>query len=171
MEMIAEAADVAVPTLYGVFRSKRGLLSRLLDQAVSGESSSRPILQTPGARAVFAEPEPRRAVAAFAEHMAEIQQRVTPTYEVMKSAARTEPDIAELFARAQRNRFSNLEALAQRLAELGALREGLTVEEAGRTIWVLASTEVRQLLLGHAAWSSERYRVWLGNTLAAALLR
>jgi hypothetical protein len=88
----------------------------------------------------------------------------------MKSAARTEPDVAELYARAERNRFANLEKLAANLAERGPLREGLGVEDAGRTIWVLASKEVRQMLLTHAHWSPERYRTWLYETLAAALL-
>jgi hypothetical protein len=143
----------------------------LLDRTVSGEPSTPSILQTAGARAVLAEPDPRRALSLFAEDIAKVQERVTPTYEVMKSAARTDPDIAELHARTHRNRFTNLEVIAQRLADLGALRQGLTVEDAGRTIWALASIEVRQLLLDHAGWSGERYRVWFEATLAAALLR
>lgn len=170
LEEIAGEAGVAVPTLYAAFQSKRGVLSRLLDRLVSGEPSAPPVLETEGARGVLAEPDRRRALARFAAHMSAIQARVGPTFEVMKSAARTEPDVAELLARAQRNRFANLERLAARLASLGPLREGLTVEDAGRTIWVMASTEVCQLLRAHAGWTDERYAAWLGDTLAAALL-
>ena len=170
MDEIATASGVAVPTLYAAFGSKRGVLSRLLDRLVSGEPGAPPILQTASARAVFAEPNRRRALALFAAHMATIQERIAPIYEVMKSAARTEADAAELFARAQKNRFANLEKVAAQLAERGPLRKNLSVGDAARTIWVLASPEVRQMLVTQAGWSPERYQAWLGETLAAAIL-
>jgi len=170
IEEIAGAAGVAVPTVYAAFGSKRGVLARLLDRLVSGDASAPPILQTAGAREVLAEPDRRRALALFAAHMTEIQDRLGPIFEVMKSAARTEPEVAELYARAQHNRYANLEALARSLAERGPLRPGVTVEDAARTIWVLASPETRHMLRAHAGWPAERYRTWLGDTLAAALL-
>jgi hypothetical protein len=54
-------------------------------------------------------------------------------------------------------------------SELGL--PGASVDDAGRTIWVLASPEVRHMLVTHGQWSSERYRAWLEDTLAAALLK
>lgn len=170
IDMIATGAAVAIPTVYAAFGSKRGVLSELLDRLVSGESSPKPVLLTDRARAVFEEPNPRRAIALFAAHMTEIQGRVGPIFEVMKHAARTEPDIAELYARAQQNRYQNLEAVARKLAKQGDLRPGLSPKDAGRTIWVLASPETRQMLEAHAGWSADQYRKWLANTLVAALL-
>jgi AcrR family transcriptional regulator len=170
MEEIAAEAGMAAPTLYAAFGSKRGVLARLLDRLVSGEPDGRSVLQTSGARQVFAETDPRRALRAFAQHMNGIQERVSPIHEVMKSAARSEPTVAELYERSQATRAANLTALAARVAEVGPLREGLTVDDAGRTIWVLASSEVRQMLLTHAGWTPEHYAEWLGETLCAALL-
>jgi TetR/AcrR family transcriptional regulator of autoinduction and epiphytic fitness len=170
LEAIAKEAQVALPTLYAAFQSKRGILSALLNRLVSGHPASPPILQTPGARAVLAERDPRRALQLFAEDIVRIQERVGPTYEVMKNAARTEADVAELFARAQQNRYTNLKAVTDHLADLGALRDGLTREDAARTLWVLASPDVRHMLATHAGWSAERYRAWLEQTLAAAFL-
>lgn len=169
MEAIATEAGIAVPTLYAAFQSKRGMLGRLLDGLVSGVRGAS-IMQTARAQEVLTEPDPRRALTLFAIHMAEVQARVGATYQVMKSAARTEADVAELYERAQRARFANLEKIAVGLAERGALRDGLSVEVAARTIWALASPEVRQLLVGDAGWTTEAYRAWLGQTLAAALL-
>jgi len=118
----------------------------------------------------MAETDPRRMLALFVADLSGVQERVIPTYEVLKSAARTEPDVAELLARMQSYRFSNIETVPARLVELGALRPGLSVEDAARTIWALASPEVRQLLLTFAGWSAQRYRAWLEETLAAVLL-
>lgn len=170
MEAIASEAGVAVPTLYAAFGSKRGMLSRSLDMLVSGERTATPILKTADAKGVLEEPNREAALALFARHMGQIQGRVASTYRTMKDAARTEADVAELYERAQSNRFKNLEALAERLADRGPLRRGLTVEDAGRTLWALASSEVRQLLVEQAGWTPERYEAWLGNTLSAVLL-
>lgn len=170
LEAIATEADMPLPTLYAAFGSKRGLLTRLLGHLIIGEPGAASILETTGARAVFAEPDPRRALVLFAEHMAEIQARIATTFEVMKSAARTEPDVAESFAAAQRTRLAMLTKVAAHLAKHGGLREGLSVEEAGRTIWVLASPDTRQLLVTHGQLTPAGYHAWLANTLAAALL-
>lgn len=170
LEAIATEAGIATPTLYAAFGSKRGVLARLLERLVSGEPGGPPVLQTAGAREVFAEPDRWRALHVFAQHMDRILERAGPIHEVMKSAARSDAEVAELYERGQATRSANLEALAARLAERGPLRDGLTVEDAGRTIWVLASKEVRHMLLEHARWSPERYAAWLGDTLCAALL-
>jgi TetR/AcrR family transcriptional regulator, regulator of autoinduction and epiphytic fitness len=169
IDAIATAADVATPTVYAAFQSKRGVLSALMRRLVSGEEGAPPLLRTAGPRAVLAETDPRRAVALFIDHLSEVQERVSSTYEVMKSAARSEADVAELLARTQAYRFSNIRTIPARLAELGALRPGLSEDDASRTIWALASPEVRQMLQIFAGWSADRYRAWLLETLAAVL--
>lgn len=170
LEAIASEAGIALPSLYAAFQSKRGVLAGVLNRLVSGQPGGPPVLETEGARAVLTEPDPRRALSLLASDLSAIQERVGPIYEVMKSAARTEAEVAELFARAQHSRYSNLEAVAARLADLGALRHGLTIERAARTIWAIASPEVRQMLATYGGWSPERYEDWLGDVLAAALL-
>ena len=170
MEAIASEARMATPTLYAAFGSKHGILSRLLDRLVSGEPGGPSVLATAEAQAVFAEPDQHRALEKFAHQMDVIQDRLGAIYDVMKDAARSESDVAALYGRAQHNRYRNLEALAARLAERGPLRAGLSVKDAGRTIWVLASPEVRQMLLVHSGWSRRRYAEWLADTLCAALL-
>jgi AcrR family transcriptional regulator len=171
IEALAIDADVAVPTIYAAFQSKRGLLAALMRRLVSGEAGGPPLLESTGARAVAAESDPRRVLELFVDHLSQVQERVMPTYEVMKNAARSEPDVAELVARMQVYRFSNISTIPPRLAELGALRSGLSTEDASRTIWAITSPEMRQLLQTFADWSADRYRSWLKETLTAVLLR
>jgi AcrR family transcriptional regulator len=170
IDAIAVAAGVAAPTLYAMFRSKRGVLSALLRRLVSGEAGSPPLLDTAGPRAVMAETDPRRLLALFATSLNSLLERVGPTYEVMRNAAHAESDAAELLREMQAYRYANQATIAARLSDLAALRPGLSVEDAARTVWALASPEIRQALLVFAGWSAERYTAWLSNTLAAALL-
>ena len=83
----------------------------------------------------------------FVADVSRVQDRVTPILEVVKNAMRTEPDIAEL----------------------GALRPGLSTDDAACTIRAVASPEVRQMLVTFTGWSVKRYRAWLEETLAARL--
>jgi AcrR family transcriptional regulator len=170
IEAIASAADVAVPTVYAAFQSKRGVLSALMTRLASGEPGGTPLLETAGPREVMGETDPRRVVSRFVAHLAGVQERVIPTYDVMKSAARTEPDVAQLLVDMQAYRFSNIATIPKKLDALRALRSGLSIDEAARTIWALASPEVRQMLLTFAGWSVKRYRAWLEATLVAVLL-
>ena len=171
IESIATEAQVAVPTVYAAFQSKRGVLSALLGRLASGEQGAPPLLETARARAVLAETDPRRMLELFVDHLSQVQERVIPMYEVMKSAARSEPDVAELLASTQAGRLSNVGAVPARLAELGALRPGLSLDDASRTVWVLASPEARQMLETFAGWSPDRFRAWLLESLCAVLLR
>ena len=119
---------------------------------------------------MIAEVDPRRVLALFVADVSRVQDRVTPIYEVVKNAVRTEPDVSHLLRRMQEYRYSNIRTVPARLAELGALRPGLSPDDAARTIWAVASPEVRQMLVTFAGWSVKRYRAWLEQTLVAALL-
>ncbi|HEU0035206.1 MAG TPA: helix-turn-helix domain-containing protein [Kofleriaceae bacterium] len=170
LDAIASEAGVATPTVYAAFQSKRGVLSALLHRLVSGAPGGTPLLQMPGPRAIAAEPDPRRMLAMFVQDVTGVQARVMPMYEVMKHAARTDDEIAELFGKMQQYRYGNLETIPKQLAVLGALREGLTIEDAARTLWVVTSPEARQLLCGQAGWSLEHYQAWLEDVLVQTLL-
>jgi AcrR family transcriptional regulator len=170
MDAIADASGAALPSVYAAYGSKRGLLKALLDTRVSGDPTGESVLKSAGARAVFDEPDRSRALAMFAEHMSTIQERVASTYGVIRSAAPVDPEIAEMHVRAQEARYANLRAFANRLAERGPLRKGLSIDDAARTIWILTSIEARELLAKHAGWSREHYASWLASTLVAALL-
>ncbi len=56
------------------------------------------------------------------------------------------------------------------LAERGALRAGLSVDEAADLLWTLASHQVHELLVVQRGWSAERYQTWLADALARELL-
>jgi hypothetical protein len=60
---------------------------------------------------------------------------------------------------------------AQHLAGTGALRAGITVDEARDLLWTINSHAVHHMLVVERGWSPERYREWLVETLACALLQ
>jgi len=89
---------------------------------------------------------------------------------VMQSAAAIDPDIADLRARMQENRFTKLRTFIEWLAANGALRQNMDVDEAATIVWTLTSPEVNRLLRDVRGWSLQRYQPWLEATLLRLLL-
>jgi hypothetical protein len=56
------------------------------------------------------------------------------------------------------------------LAERGALRPNLSVEEGRDGLWTLTSLAVWDLLVTARGWSAARYERWLADRLADLLL-
>ncbi len=170
MEALASEAGVAVETVYATFGSKRTVLARLVDISVGGDEEPVPILQRPSPQQVRAESDQRRQVRLFAGGMSEIMERVGPLFGVMRAAAMTEPEIAQLLQTVLSRRRENLGMFVQWLERDGPLRSGLDADEAADTVWSVSSAEVHQLLRVDRGWSAAHYQRWLGDTLIAVLL-
>ncbi len=170
IDAIAQEAGVAPETIFATFGNKCAILAALIDVAVGGDEQPIPLLQRPGPQTVLQEPDPVRLLQLFAMDISGILERVAPVFAIMRVAAKTEPDIAELLKNRLEQRLRNLTAVAQRLAAQNALREDLTVEQTAEIIWTITSPEVYNLLTVDRGWSRERYAHWLGDTLARLLL-
>jgi TetR/AcrR family transcriptional regulator of autoinduction and epiphytic fitness len=170
MESIAQEAGVAVETVYASFGSKRAILSRLMGISLVGDDEPIPLLQREGPVAVMQEKDQNRQVRLFSLDMAEIMGRVAPLFEVMRDAAKTEPDIAVIRQKMLAERAEALKVFINALMRNGPLRDGLTLEEAAETVWAVSSGEVYTLLVKDRGWSKEKYGQWLANAFGVLLL-
>ncbi len=170
IEAIAREGGVAPETIYAVFGNKRTILADLIDISVGGDEQPIPLLQRPGPQTVLQEHDPGRQLHLFARDMTGILERVAPVFAIMRTAAKTEPDIAEMLTNLLEERLRTLAAFVQHLAANSPLREGLDEAQAAETVWTITSPEVFSLLTQDRGWSKERYMQWLGDTLARLLL-
>ena len=170
IEAIARAAQVAVDTVYAAFGSKRGVLKALLDVRVGGDDAPIDLLDRPRPQAVRREPDQRRQIAAFAEDVSAIIERVRPVDDIIRGAAAVDADIAAFRTAVQEHRFGNMRQLVSWLVANGSLRDGLTEEEAAGIVWTMTSPEVHRLLRVSRGWTPERYSTWLRDSLTRILL-
>ena len=106
----------------------------------------------------------------FARGIATILERAAPVFEMMRSAAEIEPEIADLLQRTTRERWGNMSVVIQHVAANGPLRDELDTERAVATIWTLTSAQVFLLLTRDRGWSTEQYADWLNDSLIRLLL-
>ena len=170
VEAIAQEAGVSSLTIFATFGNKRSILAGLIEVSVGGDDQPIPLLERPGPQAVLQEKDPVRQIHKFAKDITNILERVAPIFDVMRTAAKTEPEIAEMLESLLSERFYNLGRFVQVLAANTSLRAGIDETGATEIVWAIASPEIYRLLTDDRDWSKAQFAQWLGDTLARLLL-
>jgi len=170
IEAIAQKANVAVETIYATFGSKRKILARVVDVSVTGDDESIPLLERPQVKAVEAEPNPKLQIQMFASQITEIMARVAPLFQIMRTVANIEPEIARVLEELLNGRLQGMGHFISSLGYQGSLRAELDERTMIETVWALTSAEVYNLMTLDRGWSQERYENWLVKMLIRILL-
>jgi TetR/AcrR family transcriptional regulator, regulator of autoinduction and epiphytic fitness len=170
IEAIAQEAGVAQETVYAIFGSKRKILAFLLDISVGGDDKPVHILDRPKPQEVLHDTDQHRQLELFSQDITEIMSRAAPVFEIMRSAAKLEPEIADLLQNMLEERLQNMTLFVQSVTANGPLRNGMDDMQAGEIVWAMTSPELFQLLTMDRGWSKEKYVQWLTDTLTRMLL-
>lgn len=170
LEQIAARAGVAVQTVYFHFGNKRSVLAQVADVAAVGDDEPVPLLDRPWVAQMRAASDASRAVDIWCEQSADIFARVAPILRIVRDAASTDPDMAAQWDTNQQQRRTAHRMLAEHLAERGALRPDLMVQEATDVVFALISLELYVLLTSQCGWTAERWRSWTSSTVRDAVL-
>lgn len=165
LQAIAREASVSVPTIYVVFGSKAAILSALIKSAGADEDI-RAL-----ARQSFVETDPRRRLQLAARVMRSIQEREGDILDLLWQAGGGDPDLAAVWRQSHQQRLSRLGEVVGALAQMQALKPGLTIEMARDTLWTLGSPEVYRLLVSERGWTPQQFEDWLADTAITLLLR
>lgn len=155
---IATAAGVSPETVYAHFGSKTGLLRALLDASVVGDEEHVPLAGRAVFRALGQGDRPAR-IAATARMVTGINVRVAALLRVLREAAGSDPELAELFRESlERRRLDTARGVAMAIG-----REPTSTERD--SLWAVTSPEVYLLLVADSGWTSEQYEQWLTHLL------
>jgi AcrR family transcriptional regulator len=160
MNAIAQAAGVALDTVYAAVGPKPVLFRLLVETAISGTQAPVPAL----------EPDPARKLTLYAQAIRRIHQRLAPLVQVLQQAAAEDTELRALWQEIAERRAANMGLLAGELAATGALRPGLSVAEAADVLWSMNSPEFYLLLVGQRGWDPDRYQQWLADAWQRLLL-
>lgn len=167
---IADAAGVAVPTVYWTFGSKRALLMELASRRFVGEDEPIPLTQQPWWRELLAESDPVRQLEHLAALDRRLQERMVGVFEIVQGAAAADPEIASVLKEANERRYQDMTQLARALAGKGALRAGVTEEDAADLLWTMSAPNWYRMLVVERGWTAEQYEAWYVSSLASFLL-
>jgi AcrR family transcriptional regulator len=165
---IAAEAHVSVETIYKAFGGKPGLVRAIWAAALAGEG---PVpAETRSDELQAREPDPRKVVRGWGKLTSEIAPKVAPILLLIRAAAATDPEMADLRSELDAERLSRMTSNARKLADAGQLRDSITVEHAGEVLWMYSSPELFELLVRNRGWQAERYGTFIADAIIAALL-
>ena len=165
---IAQASRVSEQTIYKAFGGKAGLVRAIWARALEGEGPVPAEQRSDLMRAT--ELDPREVIRRWGEFTIEVAPRVVPILLLIKSAASSDPQIAELLAEVDEQRLGRMERNARTLHDRRHLRPGMSLGEARDVLWTYSSPELFELLVGRRGWPVERFGAFVTEQLIGALL-
>ncbi len=161
---VAEAAGVALPTVYTSVGPKPQLL-RLLVERIDEEA------EIPALAATLSAANDPRQVLALQVHIArQVNERCGDILAALQSAAGVESDMTEAFAAGMKRHRAGCAATVEHLGRLGGLRGGVPAEEATAAVATLTMPSVFASLTGEFGWTFDRAESWIVGVLAGELL-
>jgi hypothetical protein len=105
-------------------------------------------------------------LAAIAKLVRTIMQEESSLLKVLREAGTGRPELEAATRQGHRQQREALTGGLRLLSETGALREGVSLEDAVATLCELASPESYALLVDEFGWSAARWERWLSDTAA-----
>jgi AcrR family transcriptional regulator len=167
---IAAEAGVAVQTIYNSIGSKRDVLSRVLDIAAAGERAPVPVPQFMREQAER-ELDPVRIIEQLVEFWQRALPRTAPVFRIIREAAAIDPEAAALERDRATQRLHNYGIAARLLDQRGALRKGLTIDQAAAAIFAIGHPDTYRTLVLDGDWDDRQWAAWARATLDATLIK
>ncbi|WP_329528916.1 TetR/AcrR family transcriptional regulator [Streptomyces sp. NBC_01462] len=163
---IAEAGNVAVPTVYSSVGSKPSILTALLEPALTDPAIADTLA------AVEASDDPRTVIALTAEGTRLTHERHWElVYELFYRNPPGEPAVKAVLDRGADDYVQALTRVANRLVTLDALPTEVSHAEAVDLLWFHLGPHAWITLVGERAWSFDRAQAWTARSACRALLR
>jgi AcrR family transcriptional regulator len=161
---IAAEADVAPATVYAVTGGKQGLLAELRSMW-----TTEPAITTTLEYIASAE-DPEDMIRYLARASRERREQFGDVMRILLATAPHDPAIAEQLKPATDLYRATVVTVADRLAELGALRHGVDTAEAADVLWFYFGYASYFTLHDDNGWTYERAEHWLAEQTSRALL-
>ncbi len=162
MQLIADAAGVAVQTVYFAFHTKDDLLRSVFEWTVLGEDGRPPALQDWHVEAMAA-PDARQAIPLLFAGVGAINARMAPLLPVFQAAVQ-EP-AGEIYAQSEQLRRSDMGDLGRALSDKTPLRAGMTHQRAADLLFALTGPALYRDLVLEAGWAPAEWARWGSDAL------
>ena len=161
---IADQASIAVPTVYSSTGGKAAVLRAIISDAMRD-----PIVDETLA-AVDECKTPPEVLRVITHGVRADNERYREVIAVMRDAAASDQTAAGILAESDAVYRDALAKAADRILEIGALKPGLTREQAVDVLWFFLGHHAWNLLVSHQQWTWDETEHWLCHQLSAALL-
>ena len=158
---IAEAAGVAVETVYGAFRNKATLLRQVWYVDFRGDEDDVPLYDRAEMQAILAESDLATRIRRHAVFVTAANRRMTLLIDMLTGAAATEPAAAAMLAEWADRRIDVATKYARAAAETGQL--AVSADHCRDVLFATMDGALWQRLVVERGWTDPQYADWLGR--------
>lgn len=163
---VAGEAGVSVETIYKTFGNKAGLVAAIHERGLAG---SGPVPAPDRSDQMQGrETDPRQIIRQWGRLTTEVAPLVCPILLLIRAAAATDPEMAQLLTDTDQQRLQRMTHNARALT--GHLRPGMTQSAAAEVLWTYSSPDLYDLLIARRHWPLPRYGRFIADSMIAALL-
>jgi AcrR family transcriptional regulator len=166
---VANAAGVAVETVYAAYRNKPTLLRQVWYATFRGDEEDIRLLDRPEIRAMLAEPDLVTRLRAHAVAVTPVFRRVTPLLRALQGAATSEPAAEAMLDEFDERRLDAAGHYARAAAATGQL--AVSEQECRDLFTATMDGALWYRLVVQRGWSDERFAQVLAAMWIAALVR
>ena len=171
LQRIAQAANVHVQTIFLIYGTKLAVLEAATRVVVAGPDDFEGLgREWTWVADLQNDPDPVSQLRRYAHHVRTLADRAGPLTGEIRSAARSDPEVAAFLAELSTSRFRGPSGIANRLHNMGALRPGLDPVTAADTLHAISGYESYDALVRDRRWTPEDYEQWLGDLFCRTLL-
>lgn len=161
---VARAAGVAVPTVYAIFGSKKGIVAELLDEARFGDAYQALLAEAKKVR------DPLELLAFPPRFARRVYEAEVPVENLLRGAGMVAPELAAVEDERNCQRYDSQRMVIDALDRAKLLRPGLDRDAARAVLWSLTSREMFRMLVRERGWTADAYEDWLAEALRRELL-
>ena len=164
IQKLAEASEVSMPTIYALFKSKRGVLQSLIDSALPSRRFFALVNES------MQEQSPIKRLKITAKLARQIYDAEKELMNILQEASVVSSEFRELEQEREQRRYERQRDYIQQMMQAKWLAEGLDLQKAHDILWSLTGRDMYRMLVVEKGWESDAYEEWLAQTLIKSLL-
>jgi AcrR family transcriptional regulator len=161
---IAKAAEVSTPTIYAIFKSKRGVLQAVIDEALPSAQFAALVDDS------MQKKSPKKCLFVTAKLARQIYDAERGMMDILRSASVVAPEFKELEQEREQRRYERQEEYIKKMMEWKCLAKELTFQKARDILWALTGRDIYRMFVIERGWTSGDYEKWLASLLVKSLL-
>ncbi|MEC7840115.1 MAG: TetR/AcrR family transcriptional regulator [Chlamydiota bacterium] len=164
IQQLAQAADVSMPTIYAIFKSKRGVLQSLIDEALPQDEFSDLVQES------MNELSAKKRLAKTARMARKIYDAERELMGILSNASLVAPEFKELEYERETRRYARQGKFISFMMDNNHLSSTLSLTKARDILWTLTGRDIYRMFVIERGWTSQEYENWLEKTLIETLL-
>lgn len=161
---LAQAAEVSMPTIYAIFKSKRGVLQSLIDHALPPELFSSLVSDSMEKKSA------QKRLSVTAKLARRIYDAERELMDILRGASVVSQEFKQLEKERENRRYERQGEYVKMLMKEKSLAKGLTLQSARDILWAMTGRDIYRMLVVERKWTSDEYEKWLAQALMKSLL-